>query len=186
MKSHIATGLVFATILLGSCSSDTPSATGTETIAETTLGAGTAAPTTTPASTTETPTSAPANASTTIVEPVTPSAVPATGDVPPAGPAVSVAVEDPNYKEATADVTTKTCKQSGTSWQVGGTVTNRSGADAKYKIVVSLLPVGGTVAKAIVKVDVEAADGATVKWASLAGIADPGLTCEVRAKRAAA
>jgi hypothetical protein len=106
-------------------------------------------------------------------------------------PAVTALTEQPGSSDddfvgAAKDVKLESCKLSDGKWKANGTVTNASGADAKYRIYVALNAPGTTDTKAVVQVDAEVADGKTAKWSAEANVAQPDLTCILRVERAKA
>lgn len=87
---------------------------------------------------------------------------------------------------AATDVKTETCAANATGWGAAGTVTNKSGANAKYRIYVAFNAKGSTDTRALVQSDVAVANGKTEKWTASAKLADKDLICILRVERTTA
>ncbi|MCS3441226.1 hypothetical protein [Microbacterium phyllosphaerae] len=84
---------------------------------------------------------------------------------------------------ALADAEVKTCELAGDHWEVAGSVTNSSDADASYRIYVSLLTEGGDT-RSLTQVDVDPiAAGAIADWETTVAVEDEALDCVLRVER---
>ncbi len=106
-------------------------------------------------------------------------------------PAVTSLTEQPgsandDFVGAAKDVELQSCALSDGKWKANGTVSNTSGANAKYRIYVALNTPETTDTKAVVQVDIDVADGETEKWSAEADVAFADLKCILRVERATA
>lgn len=90
------------------------------------------------------------------------------------------------YVGAKADVTVTSCKRSGSSWAIAGSVKNPEKSAQGYRIYVSLLK-GSSDTRAVKEVDVASVDaGASQDWKTSVDTSESGLSCVLRVERFAA
>ena len=99
--------------------------------------------------------------------------------------AVQPGLSGDKFVGAASDVKTTSCKRSGDHWAASGTVTNKSGKDAGYRIYVAFNRVGSTDTRALVQTDVAVANGKSQPWEAVATVTDEALTCILRVERTA-
>lgn len=95
-------------------------------------------------------------------------------------------VADDSFVGAAADAKVQTCVGDAASWKVKGSVTNPTGAKAKYRIYVALNKAGTTETKALQQVNVELRAGATQEWETTADVVAKDLICILRVERTSA
>ena len=189
MNRPIAAILISATLALGACSSS-----ATDTAADTTAASETTAQSVSGSDTTASGDVAqtdPVVETTAAAEPPesTPSAPSAPSTLAVAKAVTDVAVQPglsgDKFVGAASDVKTTSCKRSGDHWAASGTVTNKSGKDAGYRIYVAFNRVGSTDTRALVQTDVAVANGKSQPWEAVATVTDEALTCILRVERTA-
>ena len=90
------------------------------------------------------------------------------------------------FTGALADAEVSDCAAADGAWQVSGTVTNPTDADADYRIYVSLLNGGGET-RALTQVDVDGVEaGESSEWDTTVDLGEDGLNCVLRVERYAA
>lgn len=189
MNRPIAAILISATLALGACSSSaTDTAADTTAASETTAQSVSASDTTASSDVAQTD---PVVETTAAVEPPesAPSAASAPSTLAVAKAVTDVAVQPglsgDKFVGAVSDVKTTSCKRSGDHWAASGTVTNKSGKDAGYRIYVAFNRVGSTDTRALVQTDVAVANGKSQPWEAVATVTDEALTCILRVERTA-
>lgn len=189
MNRPIAAILISATLALGACSSSaTDTAADTTAASETTAQSVSASDTTASSDVAQTD---PVVETTAAVEPPesAPSAASAPSTLAVAKAVTDVAVQPglsgDKFVGAASDVKTTSCKRSGDHWAASGTVTNKSGKDAGYRIYVAFNRVGSTDTRALVQTDVAVANGKSQPWEAVATVTDEALTCILRVERTA-
>lgn len=199
MNRPIAAILISATLALGACSSS-----ATDTAADTTAAAEPAAQSVSSSDTTmsgdvaqtdpvvETTAAAepPKSAASAASAPSTVAAAPSAPSTVATAKAVTDVAVQPGlsgdkFVGAASDVKTTSCKRSGDHWAAGGTVTNKSGKDAGYRIYVAFNRVGSTDTRALVQTDVAVPNGKSQAWEAVAAVTDEALTCILRVERTA-
>jgi hypothetical protein len=91
-----------------------------------------------------------------------------------------------DYVGAKSDVTVTSCKRSGSSWAIVGSVKNPEKSAQGYRIYVSLLK-GSSDTRAVTEVDVASVDaGASQDWKTTVDTGESGLSCVLRVERFAA
>ncbi|MGN6409534.1 MAG: hypothetical protein ACTHMH_14385 [Curtobacterium sp.] len=91
-----------------------------------------------------------------------------------------------DYVGAKSDVQVTSCKRSGSSWSVAGTVKNPEKTSQGYRIYVSLLK-GQSDTRAVQEVDVDTVGAGTSKdWDTTIDTSESGLSCVLRVERFAA
>ncbi len=88
-----------------------------------------------------------------------------------------------DFEGAASDVTTETCKLDGDQWTIDGSVTNKSGSDASYRIYVAMNKKGTTETVALIQVNASVANDKTEKWSTAAEVSDTDLVCVLRVER---
>jgi pyruvate/2-oxoglutarate dehydrogenase complex dihydrolipoamide acyltransferase (E2) component len=88
-----------------------------------------------------------------------------------------------DFEGAASDVTTETCKLDGDQWTIDGSVTNKSGSDASYRIYVAMNKKGTTETVALIQVNASVANDKTEKWSTAAAVTDTDLVCVLRVER---
>lgn len=192
MNRPIAAILISATLALGACSSS-----ATDTAADTTAASETTAQSVSGSDTTASGDVAqtdPVVETTAAVEPPESAPSAASAASAPSTLAVAKAVTDvavqpglsgDKFVGAASDVKTTSCKRSGDHWAASGTVTNKSGKDAGYRIYVAFNRVGSTDTRALIQTDVAVANGKSQPWEAVATVTDEALTCILRVERTA-
>ena len=99
--------------------------------------------------------------------------------------AVQPGLSGDKFVGAASDVKTTSCKRSGDHWAASGTVTNKSGKDAGYRIYVAFNRVGSTDTRALVQTDLAVPNGKSQPWEAVAAVTDEALTCILRVERTA-
>ncbi|MFJ3034006.1 hypothetical protein ACIPC2_06255 [Curtobacterium pusillum] len=91
-----------------------------------------------------------------------------------------------DFVGAKSDVQVTSCKRSGSSWAVAGTVKNPEKTGQGYRIYVSLLK-GASDTRAVKEVDVASVGaGASADWDTTIDTSESGLSCVLRVERFAA
>ena len=189
MNRPIAAILISATLALGACSSSATDTTAdtaaaAETTAQSVSGSDTTASSdvaqTDPVVETTAAVEPPESAQSAASAPSTLAVAKAVTDV-----AVQPGLSGDKFVGAASDVKTTSCKRSGDHWAASGTVTNKSGKDAGYRIYVAFNRVGSTDTRALVQTDVAVANGKSQPWEAVAAVTDEALTCILRVERTA-